>query len=69
MLLQRIQAGVSYKDGYLNHRRDGACVESCVFVIVEGDDDDSGDIFTTSNELKSIIKIIEDHGADFPTRP
>lgn len=44
-------------------------MESCVFVIVEGDDDGSGDVFITPNELKSIIKIIEDHGADFPTRP
>lgn len=44
-------------------------MESCVFVIVEGDDDGSGDICTTPNELKSIIKIIEAHGADFPTRP
>lgn len=60
---------VSYKAGCLNHRWDGACVESCVFVIVGGDDDDSRDVFITPNELESIIKIIEDPGAGFPTRP
>lgn len=44
-------------------------MESCVFVIVGGDDDDSRDVFITPNELESIIKIIEDPGAGFPTRP
>lgn len=45
--------------------------KSCVLIIVQSDDDgddDSGDVFLTLAELRSIIKIIEDHRGEFPNQ-